>query len=93
MTSQTRSIIVYANYLAAAAIGCFCVYLISMPLHPPVGDSHAGFLAVFSGLFVAPVAIAAFAAGRLFQRKSRYAWLLQVAVLAAAAALVLELAL
>jgi len=92
MTSETRSILVYANCLAAVGVGAFCLYLVSMPVHPPIGDSHGGLLAAFSGLFLAPVALAAFGTARLFQRKSKGAWPLQVALLAAVAALAWMLA-
>ncbi len=91
MTSQARTLIAYANFLVAAVIGAWSLYLISMPLHPPVGDSHGGLLGAFSGIFLAPVALASFAAGRLFQRQSKGAWLMQVIALALVVGLVLVL--
>ena len=93
MTSQTRTFVAYANFLAAAGIGAWSIYLISMPLHPLAGDSHGGLLAAFSGMFLAPVALAAFATGQLFLRRSKSAWLMQLIALALVAALVLVLVL
>lgn len=78
MTYQARTLSAYANFLIAAGIGAWSLYLISMPLHPPAGDSHGGLLGVFSGLALAPLALAALATGRLLQRRSRGAWLMQV---------------
>jgi hypothetical protein len=93
MTSLARVSIVYANFLVAAGIGAWSLYLMTMPLHPPIGDSHGGLLAAFSGMFLAPVALAVFAAGLLFRRQSRGAWLMQVIALALVAALVLAVVL
>ena len=93
MTSQARTFVAYANFLVAAGIGAWSIYLISMPLHPLAGDSHGGLLAVFSGMFLAPVALAAFATGQLFLRQSKGAWLMQLVALALVAALVLALVL
>ncbi|QSX79376.1 hypothetical protein [Agrilutibacter solisilvae] len=93
MTSQSRAFVAIANFLVAVAVGAWSLYLISMPLHPLAGDSHGGILAAFSGLFLAPVALSAFAAGRLFQRQSQRAWLMQGVALALVAALVLVLVL
>ncbi|GAB3745239.1 hypothetical protein [Lysobacter olei] len=93
MQPKVRTSVAYANFLLGAGIGAWSLYLISMPLHPAAGDSHGGLLAVFSGFFLAPVALTAFATGRLFQRHSRGAWPMQVLALALVAALVLRLAL
>jgi MFS family permease len=92
MAPQVRTLVAYANFLLALGIGVWSLYLISMPLHPAPGDSHGGLLAVFSGMFLLPIALAAFAAGRLFQRQSRAAWVVQLLALALVAALVLALA-
>ena len=92
MTSQVRTLVAYANFVVAFGIGVWSLYLISMPLHPAPGDSHGGLLAVFSGVFLLPVALAAFAAGRLFQRQSRAAWGVQLLALVLVAALVLAIA-
>lgn len=91
MTSQVRTLVIAANFLVAMGIGAWGLYLISTPLHPASDDSHGGLLAVFSGLFLLPISLAAFAAGRLFQRQSRSAWLAQLVVLALVAALALFL--
>ena len=93
MNPQTRTLVTYANFFVAACIGAWSLYLISMPLHPPSADSHGGLLGAFSGLFLLPVALAAFAAGRLFQKRSGAAWLAQLVALALAFALVLVLVL
>lgn len=93
MTSQSRIVIVYANFLVAVGVGIWSLYLISMPLHPLAGDSHRGLLGLFTGLFLVPVALAAFAAGRLVQRQSKLAWLMQLIALTLTAALVLMLVL
>jgi hypothetical protein len=86
-----RQNIAHANFLLAAGIGAWSLYLITMPLHPPAGDSHGGLLAAFSGLFLTPVALIAFATGWLFQRHSKSAWLMQGLTLALVASLALAL--
>lgn len=91
MTPQARTLVIYTNFLVAAGIGAWSLYLISMPLHAPADDAHGGLLAAFSGMFLVPVAFATFAAGLLFQRQSRHAWLTQVIALALMAGLVLAL--
>ena len=93
MTSKARTLVIYANFLLAAAIGAWSLYLISMPLHPSSGDSHGGLLAAFSGMFLAPVSLTAFAAGRLFQQESQGAWLMQMLALSLVAALAVLLVL
>ena len=93
MTSQSRNLIVCANFLVAVGVGIWSLYLVSMPLHPLPGDSHSGLLGVFSGLLLPPVAFMAFAAGRLVQLRSRFAWLTQLIALTLVVALVLLLAL
>jgi len=82
---------VYGNFLLAAGIGAWSLYLLTLPLHPSAGDSHGGLLAVFSGLFLAPLALMAFATGKLFQRQSKGAWLMQVLALLPVVALLYEL--
>jgi len=93
MSPQTRNLVAYANFFVAACIGVWSIYLISMPLHPPSTDSHGGLLAAFSGMFLMPVGLAAFAAGRLIQQQSRAAWLVQLVALALVVTLVLLLVL
>jgi hypothetical protein len=93
VTSKARTFLIYANFFMAAAIGAWSLYLLSMPLHPPAQDSHGGLLAAFSGMFLAPVAISAFGAGRLFQQQSQGAWLMQLLALCLVAALALLLVL
>ena len=91
MTLQAPSFVAYANFAVAAGLGIWCLYLISMPLHPAAGDSHGGLLSVFAGLLLAPVPLAVFTAGWLFQRQSKAAWLMQVVASGMLAALVLAL--
>jgi len=91
MQSRAQTVIAYANFLLAAAIGAWSLYLLTMPLHPAAGDSHGGLLAAFSGLFLAPIALIAFATGRLFQRQSKVAWLIQAITLVLAVTLILAL--
>ncbi len=93
MNPRARTIVAYADFLVAACVGAWSLYLISMPLHPSAGDSHGGLLAAFSGIFLLPVALAAFAAGLLLQRQSRAAWPVQLLALALVVALVLFLVL
>jgi hypothetical protein len=91
MVSQARTFIAYANFLVAACIGAWCLYLISMPLHPLSSDSHAGFLAVFSGMALVPVSLSTFLAGWLIKRESKYALLMQLIALILVVALVVIL--
>jgi hypothetical protein len=84
--------VAYINFLVAAGIGVWGIYLISMPLHPAAADSHGGLLAAFSGMLLLPVALMAFAAGRLFQQQSRAAWPVQLLALCLVAGLILVLA-
>jgi len=84
-------LLIYANFFVTAAIGAWSLYLLSMPLHPLAEDSHGGLLAAFSGMFLAPVALSAFGAGRLFQQQPQGAWLMQLLALSLVAALALLL--
>jgi len=93
MQPSARTAIAYANFFVAGLVGAGSLYLITMPLHPLASDSHGGLMAVFSGLFLAPLALVGFVTGRLFQRQSRNAWLMQVLALVLWAALVLALVL
>ena len=93
MTSQARTLIVYANFLVAAGIGAGSLYLILMPLYPLAGDSHGGLLATFAGLFLAPVALSVFAAGRMFQKQYKRAWIMQLLALVLVVPLALSLVL
>ena len=83
MDTRTRNRVAFANYFVAAGIAAWSAHLIFMPLHPRVGDNHGGLLAAFSGLFLLPVALLPFAAGRLIRNQSRAAWAVQVVTLAA----------
>lgn len=89
---RVRRALAYGNYLVAFATGMISLYLLTMPLHPATGDAHAGLLAAFSGLVLAPLPLAAFATGKLLRGQSRVAWLMQSIVVGLLIALAVLLA-
>ena len=88
---QSRALLARVNYLVAAAIGVWSIYLMSMPLHPQGSDVHGGLLAVFSGFLLVPVALSAYVAGLLHHRKSEQVWIAQTIAVALVAVLIVLL--
>ena len=68
----------YIDFLAAAALAAWGLYLVTAPLHPPPGDSHGGLMAVYPGLLLLALASIAFGSGKLLLRNNSWGWLLQI---------------
>jgi RsiW-degrading membrane proteinase PrsW (M82 family) len=67
------------------------VFLVSSPLHPQVGDSHRGMMAVFPGVLLLIFALLIHAMGRWSSRRGSVACV--VAILVSVAAIITVLAL
>lgn len=65
----------YCDFLAAAALAAWGLYLATAPLHPPPGDSHGGLMAVFPGLLLIALATLVYASGKLLLRQHVWGWL------------------
>ena len=72
----------YCDFLAAAALAAWGLYLATAPLHPPPGDSHGGLMAVFPGLLLIALATLVYASGKLLLRQHVWGWLSQAIVAA-----------
>ncbi len=84
MDARSRRFLANANFLVSAGAGAWALYLIAWLFVPVTVDSHSGLASALAGLCVLPVALAAFATGKLFLRGRRAAWALQLATLALA---------
>ena len=83
--------IAYFDFVAAAALAAWGLFLATAPLHPPPGDSHRGLMAVFPGLLLILLAALAYGSGKLLLRQHIWGWLLQAFVVACLGLLVVML--
>lgn len=69
--------IAYFDFVVAAALAAWGLFLATAPLHPPTGDSHGGLMAVFPGLLLILLAALAYGSGKLLLRQRVWGWVLQ----------------
>ena len=81
----------WAEVGIAGLLMLFSFYLMASPLMPDPNDSHGGMLALFSGLFLFPVATSLMVAGAALIRAHRWRWWAQSLPFATCAAIVLFL--
>ncbi|MFK2877430.1 hypothetical protein [Rhodanobacter hydrolyticus] len=74
--------IAYFDFVVAASLVAWGLFLATAPLHPPPGDSHGGLMAVFPGLLLILLAAVTYGSGKLLLRQNIWGWLLQAFVVA-----------
>lgn len=91
MSRNLSKAIAYFDFVVAAALAVWGLFLATSPLHPPPGDSHGGLMAVFPGLLLVLLAALTYGSGKLLLRQRTWGWLLQVLVAASLVFLVVML--
>ncbi|HEX9145536.1 MAG TPA: hypothetical protein VGA09_14780 [Candidatus Binatia bacterium] len=67
--------------LATVVILAVCgIFLATSPLHPLPGDSHGGYLAMFSGLSLLTLALVTYIAGQLLCRRPGWGGIVEAIV-------------
>jgi hypothetical protein len=91
MSRNLSKAIAYFDFVVAAALAVWGLFLATAPLHPLPGDSHGGLMAVFPGLLLILLAALTYGSGKLLMRQNNRGWLLQVLVAASLIFLVVML--
>jgi uncharacterized membrane protein len=68
MNFKVQRLVTLTNVAIAVIFILWGIYMVTMPLHPYAGDSHAGFMAVFPGILLLVVAVLTYSTGRLLRR-------------------------
>jgi hypothetical protein len=74
------------NLAAVALLAAIGAFLVTSPLHPQVGDSHGGLMAVFPGALLFLSSLLIYALGIFLSRRGN--WGLQVQILVSVVAVV-----
>jgi hypothetical protein len=94
MKIDLRRVAQGTNFAAVAILAVAGVFLVTLPLHPQVDDSHGGLMAVFPGALLLLFALLIYAAGNFLSRRENWGWQVQilVAVVVVVAVTILALA-
>lgn len=74
--------VAYFDFVAAAVLAAWGLFLATAPLHPLPGDSHGGLMAVFPDLLLILLATFSYGSGKLLLRRHIWGWPLQGVVTA-----------
>ena len=82
MSRKFSRAVAYLDFVAAAALAIWGLFLATAPLHPQPGDSHGGLMAVFPGLLLIMLAALPYVSGKLLLGQHIWGWPAQALVTA-----------
>jgi hypothetical protein len=80
MSRNFLRVIACLDFVLAAVLTAWGVFLATSPLHPVPGDSHGGLMAVFPGLLLILLAVLLYCSGKALLQKRTWGLLLQTLV-------------
>jgi heme A synthase len=79
MKIDIRRLAQLSELAAVVLLAALGAYLVTSPLHPRVGDSHRGMMAVFPGILLLLTALIIYTVGKFLSRRG--SWGLSVRIL------------